>query len=84
MGVAMTSTTVRHKAGGKKTRDRQRLTHLITGVALIAYVYQPGGPSPLLRAAVQWVILPALVLAGVLMWQWPKIRRWNRTRATGS
>jgi hypothetical protein len=33
----MTATTAR-RAGGGKIRDRQRLTHLVAGVALVAYL----------------------------------------------
>ena len=74
----MTASTPRRTFGGKKIRDRQRLAHLVTGTLLIAYVYLPSSPSPVLEAAVRWVIVPLLVIAGVLMWHWPKIRRWAR------
>jgi hypothetical protein len=80
----MTTITSRRAGGGKKIRDRQRLAHLLAGLALVAYVYAPGGPSPVLEAAVRWVVLPGLVASGVLMWQWPKIRRWARRRGSQS
>jgi hypothetical protein len=74
-----------HRTGrGKRTRDRQRLAHLVAGVALFAYVYAPGGPGAALEAAVRWVILPVLAGSGVLMWQWPKVRRWVRRLGSGS
>ena len=76
----MTLTTGRSVGGGKKTRDRQRLAHLVTGLTLVAYVYAPGGPDPVLQAAVRWVLLPGVVASGVLMWQWPRVRRWVRSR----
>ena len=72
-----TTMTARRAGGGKKARDRQRLAHLVAGVALIAYVYLPGDP---LEAAVRWVVLPLLLASGALMWQWPKVRRWVRRR----
>jgi hypothetical protein len=72
----MTAITARRTGGGKKIRDRQRLAHLVAGAALVAYVYLPGEA---LEAAVRWVILPLLVASGVLMWQWPKLRRWARS-----
>jgi hypothetical protein len=80
----MTAITARRAGGGKKIRDRQRLAHLMAGVALVAYVYVPGGPSPALQAAVRWVILPVLAGSGVLMWQWPKVRRWARKQGNRS
>jgi hypothetical protein len=79
-----TITTARRTGGGKKIRDRQRLAHLLAGLALVAYVYAPGGPSPVLEAVVRWAVLPGLVASGVLMWQWPKIRRWARRRGSQS
>ncbi|MFC5262127.1 hypothetical protein ACFPJ1_08395 [Kribbella qitaiheensis] len=63
----MTATTARRTGGGKKIRDRQRLAHLVAGVALVAYVYLPGDLSPALETAVRWVILPVLAGSGVLM-----------------
>jgi hypothetical protein len=56
----------------------------VAGVALVAYVYAPGGPSPALAAAVRWVILPLLAASGVVMWQWPKILRLVRNRGSQS
>ena len=77
----MTAITARRTGGGKKIRDRQRLAHLVAGAALVAYVYLPGGAGAALEVAVRWVILPLLAASGVLMWQWPKIRR--RVRRLG-
>jgi len=71
-------TTSRRGLSGKQVRDRQRLAHLVTGALLIVYVYLPGTPSPILEVAIRWAILPGVVIAGVLMWQWPKLRRWAR------
>jgi hypothetical protein len=80
----MTAITARRTGGGKRMRDRQRLAHMVAGVTLVAYVYMPGGPSAGLEAAVRWVILPILAGSGVLMWQWPKVRRWARRRGSQS
>ena len=80
----MTTITARRTGGGKKIRDRQRLAHLVAGVALVAYVYTPGGPGPALEATVRWVIIPVLAASGVLMWQWPKLRRWARKQRSRS
>ncbi|MEJ3750459.1 hypothetical protein WEI85_45280 [Actinomycetes bacterium KLBMP 9797] len=74
--------TIRRTPGGKKTRDRQRLAHMAAGALLVLYVYLPGSPGTALQAATRWVILPLLVITGVSMWQWPKIRRWIRTRTS--
>ena len=76
----MSALTSRRGLSGKQLRDRQRLAHLMTGALLILYVYLPGTPNPVFQAAIRWVILPLVVIAGVLMWQWPKLRRWARQR----
>lgn len=80
----MTATTTRRPGAGKKVRDRQRLAHLVTGATLLIYVYLPGTPSPVFQAAVRWGVVPLMVIAGVLMWQWPKVRRWARSSASKS
>jgi hypothetical protein len=50
---------------------------------LIAYVYVPGAADPDPQAAIRWVITPLVAIVGVLMWQWPKLRRWGRSRSQG-
>lgn len=78
----MTAVTERRVGAGKRTRDRQRVAHMVGGLLLVAYVYVPGGPGAVLETAVRWVGLPALVGSGVVMWQWAKIRRWMRKRGS--
>jgi hypothetical protein len=77
----MTDSTVRRPGAGKRIRDRQRLAHLVTGAMLIIYIYLPGTPGPVLQTAIRWVITPLVLGAGALMWQWPKLRRWARSRS---
>ncbi len=65
----------------KRIRDAQRSIHLVSAVVLVGYVYlsPASGSAPAL--AVQWVILPALVLSGVALWKWHRLRRlWRRWR----
>jgi hypothetical protein len=62
----------------KRVRDGQRAFHLIVGMLLVISVYVPVEPGSITQAALQWVIAPAAVLAGVLMWQWPAVRRLTR------
>jgi hypothetical protein len=70
-----------HKTGAKRIRERQRRMHLFTGVLLVTYVYLPASSGSLFELAVKWVVLPLLVVDGVLMWQWPKVRRFARQLA---
>lgn len=59
-------------------RKALRAVHLITGLALVAYVYLPAPAE--LREVVRFLILPVLVLTGVAMWQAPRLRRLRKTR----
>ncbi len=73
-----------HRPGGaRRTRSRQRLAHLVTGVLVLAYVYVTPAPGSVPEQAVRWLLLPALVASGVAMWQWPRLRRllWRRATA---
>jgi hypothetical protein len=70
-----------HKTGAKRIRERQRRMHLFTGALLIAYVYVPASTGSRFELAVKWLVLPLLVADGVLMWQWPKVRRLARQLA---
>jgi hypothetical protein len=68
----------RNPGGGKRTRDRQRAAHLFTGTLLIFYVYLPAVPASPAGWVIRWVALPLLVIDGILMWQWPRVRRLAR------
>jgi thiosulfate reductase cytochrome b subunit len=54
-------------------RRAQRRVHLAAGLLLIAYLYAPLEAQ--LHDAVRFVVLPALVMTGIGMWQAPRIRR---------
>ena len=68
----------RNKPGGKRIRDRQRAAHLFTGALLVLYVYLPAVPASPAGWVIRWVALPLLVIDGILMWQWPRLRRLAR------
>jgi hypothetical protein len=54
-------------------RRLERAVHLVTGAAVLAYIYLPAaGPS---HDAIRLLLLPALVMSGMAMWQAPRIRR---------
>lgn len=66
------------KTSNKRQRDAQRAAHIVAGLTLGAYVYLPlvGGPAPqFAAAAMQFVVFPAAVATGALMWQLPRLRR---------
>lgn len=70
----------RLQIGARQIRDLQRLVHLLTGVLLIAFVYLPFDRGSPVGDGVRFVAFPVLVLSGVLMWQWPALRRFARRR----
>jgi hypothetical protein len=74
----MTARPERRHAGAKQVRTLQRLAHLMTGTLLVAYVYLPLAPGSPAGTAIRWFGLPVLVLSGMVMWQWPRLRRLAR------
>ena len=54
-------------------RRVQRAVHLAAALLLVAYVYAPLEAQ--LQDAVRYIVLPALVVTGIAMWQAPRIRR---------
>ena len=64
----------------RRARFLQRLVHLVTGFALVAYVYATPEPESHLTAGIR-VLVPIVVVSGVAMWQWPRVRRRLRRRA---
>lgn len=79
----MTNAT-RSGSGGKQVRARQRAAHLVTGAIVLMAVYAGPLLGATFAAVVQWVVLPVLVLSGMAMWQWPRVRRALRGRAAAS
>lgn len=82
-GQKMTSST-RSRVSGRQVRTRQRVAHLVAGAVLLVAVYAGPTLGPVFAAAVQWVVFPVLVLTGIAMWKWPRIRGILRGRATAS
>lgn len=80
----MTTNAIRSGPGGKRVRARQRAAHLVTGFIVLVAVYAGPLLGATFAAVVQWVVLPVLVLSGVAMWQWPRIRRALRGRAAAA
>jgi thiosulfate reductase cytochrome b subunit len=58
-------------------RKAQRVVHLAAALVLVAYLYTPLEAQ--LQDAVRFVVVPALVVTGIAMWQAPRIRRLQKT-----
>ncbi len=61
-------------------RVLQRLIHLIAAAILVAYVYFERALGSGFTSGVRWIALPTLVLSGIALWKWPKLRRLLRQR----
>lgn len=79
----MSTNTLRSRPTGKQLRDRQRAAHLVAGAVVLVAVYAGPLLGPAFASVVQWAVFPVLVLTGVAMWKWPRIRRMMR-RPRGS
>jgi hypothetical protein len=67
----------------RRARSLERLVHLVTGLALVAYVYVTPSPESPLTAGIRWLV-PMVIFSGLAMWQWPRIRRYLRRRGAGA
>jgi hypothetical protein len=76
----MQTNTARPRSTGKQVRSRQRAAHLVAGLIVLIAVYAGPLLGPAFAAVVQWAVFPVLVLTGVAMWKWPRIRRMLRRR----
>lgn len=76
-----------HADGQSSTRqklDRGQLLrrmHLLSSIGILYYVYATPPTDAISTLAVRWVATPMLVLSGLVMWQWPRLRRWLRAAA---
>jgi len=60
----------------KATTERKliRWIHIILSIPIIGYIYGPVAGIPEAAAAVRWVFMPIIVLAGFWLWLGPKIK----------
>lgn len=72
------------RIGPKQTRMLQRRVHLLAGLLVVVYIYLAPGLDSAISVGVRWLVLPALALSGLAMWQWPRLRRLARRRQTGT
>jgi len=75
-----TTTAGSRRLTRRQIRDLQRAAHLLTALLLLAYVYA----APLLgtgfTAAVRSLVVLLLVVSGVALWQWHRLRTMLRKR----
>ncbi|MGH2775127.1 MAG: hypothetical protein ACRDJT_06820 [Actinomycetota bacterium] len=61
----------------RRMRVLERLMHLVTGCALVTYVYATPAPESAFTMGIRWLV-PTVVTSGVAMWQGPRVRRYLR------
>lgn len=76
----MTTTTTTRRPTPRQVRHRQRITHLLAGAVLLVYVYAAPLLGPGFTMAVRWLVIPVLVISGVALWQWHRVRASQRRR----
>ncbi|WP_338750660.1 hypothetical protein [Janibacter alittae] len=74
------SATTRRRRTPRRVRERQRFAHLLAGAVLLAYVYAAPLLGPGFASAVRWVVVPVLVISGIALWQWHRVRAAVRRR----
>lgn len=78
----MTSTRPSPAAGSRRpVRSIQRGVHLVASVLLLAYLYTPLGEDPVFSLMLRIMVVPVLTVSGIVMWQWPRVRRRLRAAA---
>ena len=64
----------------RQLRTLQRAVHLVAGVVVLAYVYAAPTAGTAFVTAVRWLFMPTLVVSGMVLWKWPRIRAQLRRR----
>jgi hypothetical protein len=67
----------------RRVRVLERLMHLVTGLALVTYVYATPGPGSSFTVGIRWLV-PIVISSGLAMWQGPRVRRYMRHRGAGA
>ena len=79
----MTAKSSGRRLGPRRVRVLERLMHLVTGLALVIYVYATPGPGSSFTVGIRWLV-PIVISSGLAMWQGPRVRRYLRRRGAGA
>lgn len=60
-----------------------RWFHIIASIPILGFVYGPVSTIPEAANMVRWVILPAVILSGLWLWQGQRIRKLGKPRHAG-
>ncbi|WOE76161.1 hypothetical protein [Alterisphingorhabdus coralli] len=67
--------------GAAALRKTLRWLHIIGGLILGTYLYSPWGSDPVFTFATLYIIIPAMAISGIWMWQQAAISRLFRRQA---
>lgn len=63
----------------KQLRNTFRMGHLAQGALIIAYIYSPTlQASDVYSAMIKFVIVPAIIISGLLLWQQARVNKWRK------
>lgn len=63
------------------TRSRLRWLHLLTAAVVGTHIYSPWSDVAWFDLTVKAIVIPAISLTGIWMWQQGRIARWLRGRS---
>lgn len=67
----------------KQFRQTVRIGHIIEGVMIALYLYSPTLAANVVYAGiVKFVVFPAIVISGLLLWQQPRVLKFFRNLRT--
>lgn len=65
----------------KQLRNTVRLIHLVIAGCMAVFIYSPLRLDSTFTAVVQFLVVPAIVISGIVMWQQPLIvKRFKRSQ----
>jgi len=65
----------------KQIRVISRYAHIIVGSMMIAFIYSTSlRESDAYIAMMQFIVVPAVIISGTVMWQLPRINKWRSQR----
>jgi len=59
----------------RRLRLLVRAAHIVEGLMLALYVYTPLQENPLFAGLIAYLVLPALFLSGLALWQQPRLMK---------
>lgn len=59
----------------RQFRKVMMYVHLVTSLYIGYYIYSPVHEHPLLQILGRFLFFPIMIITGVVMWQWARIRK---------